>query len=227
MRKNIKTIIWDLDNTLYKFNDTQVQLWHQGVCNFMQTQGVDLPIEEAMALAHQGWVDHRDSNYYFVKRYNIHPRDAHVGMFQYLDKNMIDPCVETPALMQTMRDHHHVILTYATREWATRILDHTGLMEFFHPDFIFGAEDYNFESKAESPRGILMALDKVGGNASDVMFVEDTMPNLKPAKDHAGINTVYLHHDRAINDNEDTGYVDLIVRDTPELLKWFKEIPEI
>ncbi len=226
MKDNIKTIIWDLDNTLYKFSEFHVNEWHKGVVKYMHSQGVDLPMDKALKLCEKGWQDHRDSNHYFVKNYGIDADTAHVEMFKHLDHNMIIPCTETPELMEEMRNHHHVILTLAISDWAKRVLDHTGLMEFFHPDFIFGAEHYNFEDKANSPRGILMALDKIGGNANEVMFVEDTLPNLKPAKDHAGVITTYLHHDRPINDN-DMGHVDLTVRDTPELLKWFKEIPAV
>jgi len=226
MREKIKTIVWDLDNTLYKFTDQQVALWHSGVCNYMVSQGVGLNIDDAMELAHKGWVEHRDSNHYFIEQYNINQRDAHVGMFAHIDKNMITPCAVTPSMMNSMRDYRHIILTYATSEWAHRILDHTNLAEFFQPEMVFGAEHYDFEDKASSPRGILMALDKIGGNADEVMFVEDTLPNLQTAKTHSDIITTYLHHDRPINDN-DMSQVDLTVRDTPELLKWFKEVPAV
>jgi len=127
--------------------------------------------------------------------------------------------------MKDMRNHKHVILTLATSEWAHRVLAHTKLAEFFQPELIFGAEHYDFEDKATSPRGILMALDKIGGNPNEIMFVEDTLPNLKPAKEHAGVFITYLHHDRPMNDNE-MDFVDLKVQDTPELLKWFKEVPK-
>jgi FMN phosphatase YigB (HAD superfamily) len=223
MKDKVKTIIWDLDNTLYKYNDMQVRLWHEGVVRFMQSKGVEMEMEEAIALAHKGWTEHRDSNHYFIKNYGIDKQEAHIGMFQYIDQNMITPCEETPELMAFMDNHRHVILTYATKEWANRILDRTGLSDFFHPDFILGAEDYNFEDKSHSPRGILTALDKIGGYADECMFVEDTLPNLKPAKDHAGVYTTYLHHNRPTNDN-DMDFVDLSVQDTPELLKWFKRI---
>lgn len=225
MREKIKTIIWDLDNTLYKFNDNQVRLWHEGVVAYMQSIGVDITLEEGVEIAHQGWLDHRDSNHYFIKKHDLSKEETHVGMFAHVDKDMITPCHETPDLMQGMRDHHHVILTYATRDWAHRVLKHTGLDDFFHPDFILGAEDYNFEDKAHSPRGILTALDKIGGNADEVLFVEDTLPNLITAQQHAGIKTAYLHHNRPMNDN-DVRDIDLCVQDTPELLKWFKEIPK-
>ena len=80
---------------------------------------------------------------------------------------MVMACVETPELMQNMRDYRHVILTFAIRDWAKRVLDHTNLAEFFEPDYILGAEDYDFEDKAHSARGILTALDKVGGNPDE------------------------------------------------------------
>ena len=224
MKDSIKTIIWDLDNTLYKFSEFSVWEWHKGVSRFMQSKGIDMSLEEAMELAHKGWTDHRNSNYYFTEKYDIDARDAHLGMFQYLDAGIITPCEHTPALMKFMNEHKHIILTFATKDWANRILDRTGLSEFFHPDYIFGAEDYDFEDKAHSARGILMALDKIGGNADEVLFVEDTLPNLKPAKEEAGVYTAYLHHNRPINDN-DMGYVDMCVQDTPELLRWFKEPP--
>jgi FMN phosphatase YigB (HAD superfamily) len=224
MREKIKTIIWDLDNTLYKFSEFHINEWHTGVSKYMSSLGVELPLNKMIDLCEKGWQEHRDSNHYFVKHYGVDANKAHVEMFQHIDHNMVIPCMETPQLMEEMRNHNHVILTLATSEWAHRVLDHTGLKEFFHPDFIFGAEDYNFEDKAHSPRGILMALDKIGGNANETMFVEDTLPNLTMAKQHTDVNTVYLHHDRSINDN-DMSHVDLSMKDTPELLKWFKEVP--
>lgn len=225
MQNDIKTIIWDLDNTLYKFSEFHVNEWHKGVVGFMNSQGVEISMNDGIALADKGWIDHRNSNHYFTERYGIDEKHAHNGIFAHLNpKEMIIPCPETPELMQEMRNHRHVILTLAISDWAHRVLEHTGLMEFFHPELIFGAEHYDFEDKATSPRGILMALDKIGGNADEVMFVEDTLPNLKTAKAHTDIKAAYLHHDRAIDDNDIHG-IDLVVRDTPELLKWFKEIP--
>lgn len=224
MRQKIKTIIWDLDNTLYKFDDNQIEHWHESVSKSMMDKGVDLPFNELVDLAEKGWLEHRNSNHYFIEKHNICPKQAHAGMFEFVDHNNIDPCDFTPSLMADMRQYHHVILTYATKAWAHRVLDHTGLSQFFEPEFILGAEDYNFEDKAHSPRGILTALDKVGGNADEMLFVEDTLPNLITAKQHTNINTAYLHQGRPINNNE-MDDIDICVEDTPELLRWFKEHP--
>jgi FMN phosphatase YigB (HAD superfamily) len=60
-------------------------------------------------------------------------------------------------------------------------------------------------------------LDKSNAVPEKTMFVEDTLANLKPAKDN-GVKTVYLHHDRPL-DGANTAFVDLIVKDTPELLR--------
>lgn len=225
MREKIKTIVWDLDNTLYKFNESQIFQWNNTTALYALENGVDMSHDDAIKLAEQGWLNHRNSGHFFQNDYGLDANQMHIGVNQRLPETMVTPCLETPELMKNMRDYHHVILTFAIRDWAHRVLKHSGLDEFFHPDFIMGAEDYGFEDKAHSPRGILMALDKIGGNADEVMFVEDTLPNLNTAKKHTGVYTTYLHHDRPMNDN-DMGHVDLTVRDTPELLKWFKEIPK-
>lgn len=226
MKNKIRTLIWDLDNTLYKFDKDgqQERLWHESVVNFMRSQGINVTLEEGMEIAQKGWQEHRNSNHYFIENYGIGKNEAHVGMFTHINQNMIIPCEETPSLMHNMQEYRHVILTYATKEWANKVLNHAGLIDYFQPNMILGAEDYNFEDKAHSARGILTALDRIGGNAEEVLFVEDTLPNLRPAKEEAGVHTVYLHHNRPMNDN-DMDFVDLTVQDTPELLKWFKEIP--
>lgn len=210
------TIIWDLDNTLYKFNPDQIEMWHRSVCTSMTNKGVALSFDEAMELARKGWTEHRDSNHYFCKDHGICSREAHVGMFEFLSHELIAPCEQTPSLLKAMQTHRHAIVTYATKDWAKRILDHTGLAEFFQPEFVIGAEDYEFEDKADSPRGILTMLDKLGSNPSETLFVEDTMINLKPAHEQ-GVVTAYLHHNRPGNDNLPS-YVDITTTDTPELL---------
>ena len=224
MKNNIKTIIWDLDNTLYKFDQNQIDTWNNATIDFVLEKGVDMPRDQAMQLADDGWLKHRNSGHHFIHDHGMCSRDMHIEVNRRLPVDMVIPCTETPQLMDQMRDYHHVILTLAIRDWAHRVLDHTGLAEFFQPDFILGAEDYNFEDKAHSPRGILTALEKTGANPDEVLFVEDTLPNLKPAKEKAGVNTAYLHHNRPMNDNQDMSFVDVNVQDTPELLKWFKDI---
>lgn len=223
---HIKTIIWDLDNTLYKFSPAQVDGWNKTTALYALQNGVALTEEEAFALAEQGWLGHRNSGHFFEKDYGVDPRAMHIGVNKLLCATTATPCPQTPSLFQDMRDHRHIVLTFATTDWARRVLDHTGLAEFFEPHLVLGAEDYDFEDKAHSPRGILMALDKIGGNANETLFVEDTLPNLVTAKTHAGVCTAYLHHGRAINDN-DRAHLDIIAEDTPELLtKWFKVKPE-
>ena len=224
MKDKIKTLIWDLDNTLYKFDPSQIEKWNKTTTQYALDNGVELPYDKAYELATDGWLNFRNSGHHFSETYGLCSREMHIGVNKTLPANMVIACLETPELMKTMRDYRHVILTYAIRDWAIRVLEHANLAEFFEADYILGAEDYNFEDKAHSARGILTALELTGANPDEVMFVEDTLPNLKPAKEEAGVNTVYLHHNRKMNEDE-MGFVDLKVQDTPELLKWFKEIP--
>lgn len=224
---NIQTIIWDLDNTLYKFDDNQVEKWCEAVARSMLLrENIDILFEEAMALSLDGWKNYRNSNHHFIQKYGICPREAHLGMFTHTQHELITPCTQTPSLLGSLSGKRHAIVTFATKDWAKRVLDHTGLSGFFQTDMIIGAEDYEFESKEDSPLGIQTMLDKIGGNPLDTLFVEDTLQNLKPAKIYTGILTAYLHHGRPVNDN-DMDYVDIVAADTPELLsKWFKTTPE-
>lgn len=224
MKEKIKTLVWDLDNTLYKFHPEQVEAWNRATTEYALQNGVTLPFDEAMKLAEDGWLSHRNSGHHFTHTHGLCSRQMHIGVNNNLSETMISACLETPELMKAMREYRHVILTFAVRDWAKRVLDYTKLAEFFETDHILGAEDYNFEDKAHSARGILTVLELTGANPDEVLFVEDTLPNLKPAKEEAGVNTAYLHHNRPMNDNE-MDFVDLKVQDTPELLKWFKEIP--
>lgn len=214
------TIIWDLDNTLYKFTDEQIEMWHHSVCHSMTNRGIGLDFDDALKLARKGWEEHRNSNHYFCENYGIGWQDAHMGMFEFLNHDLIAPCKQTPDLFKSMQTHRHAIVTFATKDWAKRILDHTGLSEFFQTDFIIGAEDYNFEDKSESPRGILTMLDKLGANPDETLFVEDTLPNLKPAHEQ-GVVTAYLHHNRPGYDVL-PDFVDITATDTPELLQKIK-----
>jgi FMN phosphatase YigB (HAD superfamily) len=221
---NIKTIIWDLDNTLYKFTEDQVWAWHHAAVNNALKSIQDLSREEALLLADKGWREHRNSSHFFENDYGLCPRETHINVIKNLDESIVIPCLETPNLISST-NYRHVILTYATRDWALRVLNHAGLLHLFDDGDIMGAENYDFEDKAYSPRGIQTALDKIGGNPQDTLFVEDTLPNLVTAKTHTGICTAYLHHGREVNDN-DRNHLDIITQDTPELLKkWFKVPP--
>lgn len=214
---NINTIIWDLDNTLYKFSEKQVDGWNTATVNYALASGLALDYQTAMALASEGWLNHRNSGHFFEKDHGLNAREMHVGVCKALCPTMVSSCLQTPSLMKNIPHVRNIILTFATRDWALRVLDHTGLAEFFEPELILGADDYDFQDKAHSALGILTALEKSGANPAQTLFVEDTLPNLKPAKDQAQVQTAYLHHNRPM-DGLDTSFVDIIVQDTPQLL---------
>lgn len=217
---HIKTVIWDLDNTLYKFTGDQIWAWNNAAANNAIKYIPSLSYDEAFAMANKGWLEHRHSSHFFHVDYDLCPHETHINIIKSMDEKIVIPCADTPNLFTTS-PHRNVILTFATRDWALRVLEHSGLLEFFDDHDIFGAENYNFEDKAHSPRGIQMTLDTIGGNADEALFVEDTMPNLITAKKHTNIKTAYLHHGRDVNDN-DRKYLDIVTKDTPELFKdWF------
>jgi len=217
--QNIDTIIWDLDNTLYKFTNNQIDDWNETAAHYVRDNGLDIDFETARDLAVRGYKEHRSSTYFFVNDHGFNAKEIHVGVNSRICETIVIPCIDTPNLMRQLpKNTRHIILTYAIQDWARRVLNHSKLAEFFDDTMILGAEDYDFEDKAHSPRGIITALEKSGSAAKNTLFVEDTLINLKTAKEHTGVQTAYLHHDRTMN-GVDTSFVDIIAKDTPELLR--------
>ena len=214
----IETIIWDLDNTLYKFTDSPIDHWNDKTAEYALSSGVKMSLEEATYLASQGWQSNQNSARYFVDDHGLDQHDLHIGVAKLLDEKSVIACIDTCTEVRTLHDKRHIILTYAMRDWACRVLDHLGLTDLFEPDLIIGADNYRFELKSESALGILTALERSGANPEQTVFVEDTLANLKPAKEQANVKTAYLHHDRPYT-NQDMPYVDFITKDTPELVK--------
>ena len=217
--QNIDTIIWDLDNTLYKFTPTQIDGWNETAAHYVLEKGLDIDFHTARDLAVRGYNEHRNSTHFFVHEHGFNAQDIHIGVNERICETIVLPCIETPDLMRQLpQSTKHVILTFAIQSWAQRVLRHSKLYEFFDDTMILGAEDYNFEDKAHSPLGIKTALDVSGAKAQNALFVEDTLVNLKTAKTHTGVQTAYLHHDRPF-EKKDIEFVDIIARDTPDLLR--------
>lgn len=80
-----------------------------------------------------------------------------------------------------------------TRSWAHRVLKHLGLDDIFSDEWIIAKEDYDFQSKCESFLPFEMGLARLGADKQQSIVVEDTVKNLKIAKD-MGLKTAVFHH---------------------------------
>lgn len=198
----VKTIIWDLDNTLYPYTEQQIEHWHAATLQAARDLGVSISNEAGMQMARESYNKHNYSSKTFVDTYNLCPQEMHRNMFPHTDETLLPVCELTQNAFQDVQHCDHVILTHASRNWAERVLKHLGLRDFFKDDLIFGLEDYGYEEKHHSNKGIIGALDATGTDPEHALFAEDSLQNLKKAK-NALVQTAYLHQGSA-GDNDNT-----------------------
>jgi len=216
MTKELKPqgILWDLDNTLYRLDDTMERAINLAVARAVVNLGADVEVEEAMKLAHQSWIEHRFSAHYFIERYGFKLADIHHETDRMLAGTLVQKCHETRDLFGRL-DIAHALITHAARPWALRTLEHLELRPWFPDAQVFAYEDFDFESKARSTRSFNDALAVIGREAKDSLMVEDTVENLRVPHE-MGMTTILLHHGQ--KKDEYPPYVDFTFSNARELL---------
>lgn len=213
--ERIRGIIWDLDNTLYRFDEAFEHACRIGSARAALDLGVTMSMEEAMVVAEHAFVTTGYSGAYFEREYNINRREYHFRYHDVIDEKVIAVNEEMKTLISALH-LPHVILTNASRPWAHRVLKHLGLDPWFPDDRIIAQEDTDFVAKAQGPRGFEMALARLGLPASSILMVDDMEKNLKIPKS-LGLQTALLHHGRKLEDRPD--FIDAYASDTLVLLK--------
>lgn len=211
---SLRGMLWDLDNTLYQFNQPLEKEFNRAIAHAVLEWGVDLSLGEAMEIAENSWLTHRYSALEFMLRYNIPQADLHYLTDKHLRHELVEKSDHTRDLFSKSAQKH-ALITHSARPWALRILKQLDLDPWFPEPQVFAYEDYAFESKAKSRKSFEMALGSINHNPGDTMMVEDTLENLKIPHE-MGIMTVYLHHGRTVDDLPD--FVDHHAANVHELL---------
>ena len=106
--------------------------------------------------------------------------------------NVMYPSESLSAKFKTVSAHvDNLILSNASAEhWIMPILRFREQDKFIKKGNVLGIDDFGFEPKGMSDKGITVALNKLGYQPSEVLFVEDTLKNLKVAKASYSYNFV-------------------------------------
>lgn len=215
----IKAIIWDLDNTLYRFNAALEQACNIAAGRAAVDLGVPLAVEEAVRIAEESFYARGYSGHVFEQEYKICMKSYHHAYHDAVDVTVIEKNEEMKNLL-SQSPYPHVILTNADRGWANRTLDHLGMTEFFPAHKVIPQEDADYQPKARSARGVEIALEKLRAdlpdlNTEEVLMVDDLVRNLKFPKE-MGLQTAYIIHGK----HEDIpNFVDAVFDDTISLMK--------
>lgn len=215
---DIRGIIWDLDNTLYRLDDAIIHAFNLSIARMVREAGVDVPMDEAVDMAVRSFEETGYSGTVFIRDFDIDQEHLHYNFHKGIDATVIAKSLETKKMFADV-NLSNVLLTHGAHDWARRVLSHLELLEFFPDDQILALEHYDFERKYESRKGFMMALEKLRTLPQNTIMVEDTLSNLRIPSE-MGIKTVYLHHGKEPEDLPD--YVDYCCDNSLTLLQNIK-----
>ena len=133
----IKAIIWDLDNTLYRFNTLFEDACNHIAGRTVRSLGLDMGDAEAKALAEASFKKYGYSMRVFLEEHDLDSTELHLEFHKHLDEKILDVSHE---LIECFRNYDlkHVLVTHGSRHWAMKALNHLDLKQFFPDEVIFG-----------------------------------------------------------------------------------------
>lgn len=207
--KDITTVIWDVDQTLYPYWGKIAEsfsFYTATLCKSYVRDTASPSLDSLIDIAKQSYIDHGlttrtvAETYAIdeVKLYREHHRvmlrdivrpqwDENVG----IDRWLVDVFKKTSA-----RKIRHIAFTHGTSEWGKEILKLRGLADFF--DSVHGIDDYGLrlKNKDESLWKDFMRAAGIKkneqGDYNHVLVVEDTPSNLIIPKKHLNMQTALI-----------------------------------
>ena len=216
--ENMRGIVWDLDNTLYRVDELMEDAFNIAVARAAVAAGAPLTMPAAVDMARRGWREHGYSGHLFIRDFNLGRDELHEGFHGFLDETIIKKSHEVRACFESL-PVDHALVTHSHRGWARRVLAHLGLAEWFAEERILGLEDYGFRHKHACRSSFQQALGILALEAEQAFMVEDTLHNLKFPHE-MGMTTVFIHHGRLPGEMPD--YVDLSFGGAADFLRWFR-----
>ena len=216
-----KTIIWDLDNTLYFETDEYKNKLNEATAEAaIKEFGVPLDFETAKDFVKESYAVYRDGVEYFVRAYDISHKDLYIAYHKYKAKHidMITPYNGLVEKLKSLNCEQYIFST-STRDICEKILKHIGLYEFFEGRF-YSVEDFEVYKKNESSDVYQSVCDKIGVKAKDCIFVDDSYSNLKYAK-NIGMTTVRVYYKN--NSAKDMEFIDSAYKGIDETIDGLKK----
>jgi FMN phosphatase YigB (HAD superfamily) len=212
---HIRAIVWDLDGTLYRYEQDFLQACDIAAARTAISLGLQMELNEAIALATRSYAEH-GSSFRFFADHGIRYEDFHHPYHTLVDATLLRKNAAMKAGLETL-GIPMVILTNASRPWAIRTLGHLEYDALFPEEKLLALEDVGYVAKSRGDAGFKKALDILGTNAAETLMVEDLAQNLVHAKT-LGLETALVHH--ALT--QSPAHVDYLFDETLELLQALK-----
>jgi putative hydrolase of the HAD superfamily len=206
MKRNVtlRFIIFDLDDTLYS-RDTGLMREVGHRIHLWLHNHLSLSWEQAAVVRRQYYECYGTTLGGLVAQHDVDTDHYLAFVHDVPVEEYLEP---TPALsaMLTSIPLRKAIYTNATSEYSWRVMDALGVAGHF--ERVVGIEQVGLRNKW-SQDAYERALALLGAQGSECVMVEDTVRNLRAAKD-LGLATVLLNAEPA-------DYVDFVVRDVLEV----------
>ena len=216
-----KTIIWDLDNTLYFETDEYKNKLNEATAfAAIKDFNLQLDFQTATDLVKESYSTYRDGLEYFARTYSISHKDLYIAYHKYKSEyiNMITPYNGLLKKLETINCPQYIFST-SSRDICEQILKHIGLYDFFKDRF-YSVEDFNAYKKNESSDVYQKVCEKIKKNPKDCIFVDDSYSNLQFAKE-LGMTTVRIYYKN--NSAKDMDFIDSAYKGIEETIDGLKK----
>lgn len=216
------TIVWDLDNTLYRetpeFHDLMDEITAQAAIEDLK---LPLDMATAKAMVTESYKKYRDGGEIFIKDFGVSPKAIFDAYHKRKEQNLspIKPYKDLLPKLQSLPEPQYIFST-SSHNACEAILKRIGLYDFFAGNF-YSVEEFDAYKKNESADVYLKFCQKANIVPQECIFIDDSYSNLECAK-KAGMTTVRLCHGK--QNNKSTEYIDFAVDNIEECLKFLQDL---
>ena len=187
MPASIRAFLFDLDNTLYPIASGLVAAGDVRITDYIAGR-LAIPRAEADAIRVRTWREYGATARGLAVEFGLDPAEMYAYAIDTLDPGeYLQPAPRICAMLQSLPAPSYV-LTNASAGYAHKVLAALGIAECFVGVFDISVAGYL--SKPE-PAPYRAALARLGVPPGTVVFVDDSVGNLRPARE-LGMRTVLL-----------------------------------
>ena len=186
---NIEVVIWDLDGTLYPWDEAFWREDFKAVAKSIEDLGV-LTFEEAYNEAKRSFDIYNLTFEVFIEKYGIPFNDLELRHIVNFDASKLTKLPELYEFFEKSDSKHHYIVSDAPKKWVFKILSTLGYNNFFTTSHVLSKENLRYKKRV-SIEWIEKIINCKKYTPARILIVDNTLDNLLPLKE-AGYKTYFI-----------------------------------
>lgn len=208
--KNIKNLVFDLDDTLYPKSLDIESKFNENISKFFLDE-LNMEKEEFHDLVEK-WKNEHNVNISSIAQFGINPDDF-MNYICDVDVSKIEYNDELKKQLSSM-PHKKIIYTNSTHGHVHDVLKNLKIKDLFHDIFTVKEADFVLKPEIDS---YIKFLDLYKIKPNETVMFEDNLRNLKTAKE-IGMTTILISEYKT-----NYHYVDYVVKNINEALNIFNK----